>query len=645
MSDLRIRILGPIEAERGGRALPITKPRLRELLGILVAAHGRVVSTNALIDDLWDGDPPPGAVGAVRTFVGELRRALEPDRAAGAPPSELVTVVDGYAFRVPERAVDAWSVGHAPSAASAQPPDRADDLLTEALLEWRGSAFEEFADRAWAAPARANIASLRTRMVEQLAEARIARGRPDTAVPLLDGFLVEQPWNEEAWRLLALALHRDGRTTQAFRVLSEARERLERAFGIDASSAVETLFHRLSIQDPSLDADPALRSTADALARSSTRAQLESSGPVLTSIAVSGDIAVARVQRLSAIDAAEELGDPLLVAQVTGSFEAPGIWTRSDDEEHAARIVAAAERALDRLPPDAPDRVRARLLATIAMESRGTADRREEAQEAESLSLIVEDPLLQCLAQSSLAMQTFWRTGLAVERSDLGSDITHAGAQSAGITWEITGLFIQLQASCALDDIAQARRHADAIDALAGLHERTLASVFTGWFRWTFEGAATRPPPTGRMPGFEEGIEALDDVTRALRSGRALPPVDPGSYAPWVQPLLLAHSGRRQEALSALREAPDPPKGLLLEVLWCLLAEAAIDLDDAEAARRCVQALAPARGERAAGSAVIDLGPIAAVLDRLTPVAGSAGADAATNLTPPSVPVARGSGG
>ena len=128
------------------------------------------------------------------------------------------------------------------------------------------------------------------------------------------------------------------------------------------------------------------------------------------------------------------------------------------------------------------------------------------------------------------------------------------------------------------------------------------------------------------MPGFEEGIVALDDVTRALRGaargvGRSLPSVDSASYAPWLDPILLTRSGRRDDALAALRDAPDPPKGLLLEALWCLLAEAAIELDDPASARRCNDALTPARGERAAGSAVIDLGPVASYLDRLAPIA------------------------
>jgi DNA-binding SARP family transcriptional activator len=618
MTDLRIRVLGPIEAERDGRAVPLAKPRLRELLGILVAAHGRAVSTSSLVDDLWEDDPPVGAVGAIRTFVGELRRALEPDRSPGQPPSELVTVLDGYAFRVAEHAVDAWSVAWAPNAASAQRPERADDLLTEALGQWRGSAYEEFADRPWSSPPRARLAALRTRIVEQLAEARLARGRLDAAIALLDPFVVEQPWNEQAWRLLALALYRDGRRHPALNALGTARKRLAMDFGIESSPAIDDLFLRIIEDDPGLSESP-LQSTADALARASTRAQLESSGAVLTSIAVAGDITTARLQRLAAIDAAEQLGDTRLTAQVIGGFEAPGIWTRSDDEEHARQIVAAAERALAALPADAPQRLQARLLATIAMESRGTADRRAEAERAASLSWDPEDPLLQCLGETALVMQTFWRTGLATERGSLGYTIALAGSQAAWSTWEITGLLVQMQACCALGDLDEAREHADAVDRLAGTSGRSLATVFTGWFRWTFDGAERRPAPTGQMPGFEEGIVALDEVTRAVRSGAPLPEVDPGSYAPWVRPLVLARSGRHDEALAALRDAPEPPRGLLLEALWCLLAEAAIELGDPDGARRCAAALAPARAERAAGSGVIDLGPIASVLDRLTP--------------------------
>jgi DNA-binding SARP family transcriptional activator len=56
----------------------------------LIVARRRVVPVTRLVEDLWV-DPPPGAVGAVRTFVAALRRALEPQRPPRAPARLLIT--------------------------------------------------------------------------------------------------------------------------------------------------------------------------------------------------------------------------------------------------------------------------------------------------------------------------------------------------------------------------------------------------------------------------------------------------------------------------------------------------------------------------------------------------------------------------
>ncbi|MEU5674063.1 winged helix-turn-helix domain-containing protein, partial [Micromonospora sp. NPDC047753] len=83
-------VLGPVIAatERGPIALRGHRQRL--VLGRLLIAHGRVVPVDRLVDDLWEV-APDGAVGAIRTFVADLRRALEPDRPPRQPPRILVT--------------------------------------------------------------------------------------------------------------------------------------------------------------------------------------------------------------------------------------------------------------------------------------------------------------------------------------------------------------------------------------------------------------------------------------------------------------------------------------------------------------------------------------------------------------------------
>lgn len=50
--------------------------------------------------------PPVRAVGALRTFVAALRRAIEPDRPPRTPPRVLVTEGPGYALRLPRDTVD-----------------------------------------------------------------------------------------------------------------------------------------------------------------------------------------------------------------------------------------------------------------------------------------------------------------------------------------------------------------------------------------------------------------------------------------------------------------------------------------------------------------------------------------------------------
>src|SRR5690242_20734418 len=70
-------LLGPFEAWAGGRRVAVGNRRQeRCLLGILLLAGGRTVSTGRIADLLWSGAPPDSARSAVQTYVGRLRHAL-----------------------------------------------------------------------------------------------------------------------------------------------------------------------------------------------------------------------------------------------------------------------------------------------------------------------------------------------------------------------------------------------------------------------------------------------------------------------------------------------------------------------------------------------------------------------------------------
>ncbi|MFI7041683.1 BTAD domain-containing putative transcriptional regulator [Microbispora rosea] len=662
-------VLGPVTAWDGtGCAIALKGPRHRAVLARLIVARGRVVPVTRLIDDLWD-EPPAGAAGAVRTFVAALRRALEPDRPPRTPARLLVTEGPGYALRAGADAVDAWRFEHAVAATADLPPEDGLARLEEALGWWRGPAYAEFADQDWARAERSRLAELRLHAVERHAQTRLDLGRAAEAVPDLDAHASGHPWREEAWRLLALALYRSGRQGDALAVLRRARALLVDELGVDPGPGLRRLETDILRQAEHLDSSAGgaaervwAQATAayDRAVASGAKARLESTAGLLRDLATTGGggLQAAREHRVAAVEAAEELGDAELTARVIGAFDVPAIWTRSDDPGQAARIVAAAGRTLTSDHEAQGHKVtghkvtgheaaRARLLATIALESRGdrSCHGPRAARQAEEIARRLNDPALLAFALSGLFMQTFHRTGLAARRDEIGAELVDISARHGLVTFEVLGHLVRMQARSALADFTAADAHAAAAERLSVRHERPLAGVFTAWYRAlrldatgpapleeaeaAYREAAARLDGAG-MPGVEHGLLPLALLCLRLRHGQPPPGADPaaehiaehidwGPYAPWARPLVLLARDRRAEAAAALRALPEPPYDLLTEALWCLAARAALTLGDRTTMRRAYAALLPAAGELAgAGSGVLTLGPVSAHLDDLS---------------------------
>lgn len=113
---------------------------------MLVAARGRVVPADRIVDQVWGGEPPASAVATLQAYVSRLRRLLEPDRPPRAAPSILVSEATGYALRLPTTAVDAWRFERDLELTGDLPPHQALGVLREALSRWRGVPYEQFAD-------------------------------------------------------------------------------------------------------------------------------------------------------------------------------------------------------------------------------------------------------------------------------------------------------------------------------------------------------------------------------------------------------------------------------------------------------------------------------------------------------------------
>ncbi|GAA2572260.1 BTAD domain-containing putative transcriptional regulator [Streptomyces lienomycini] len=657
MEAVTFGVLGAVTAGHGGHVLALKGPRHRAVLARLVLARRRVVPVARLVEDLWDDSPPPRAVGAVRTFVGDLRRALEPDRPPRAPARLLVTEGPGYALRAAPDAVDAWRFEAAVAEADRLPAARAPERLRAALGEWRGPAYAEFGGREWARGERSRLTELRLRAVERRAELLVDLGRAAEAVPDLDAHLTEHPWREESWRLLALALYRTGRQADALAVLRRARALLARDLGIDPGPRLRRLEAGILAQDPDLDppgepAEAAARLWArateayDRTVAAGARARLESTVGLLRNLAVTGGggLEAAREHRMTAVTAAEETGDAELTARVIGAWDVPANWTRSDDPELARRIVAAAERTLAALPEDrTADAARCRLLATVALESRGVRSPRGPgaAAEAERLARRLDDPALLAFALNGVFMQSCTRAGLAPRRDATGAELVALGTRHDLVNHTVLGHLVRLQARSALADLTAADTHMTAVQRLAERHERPLVSVFTQWYlalRAAVLGspydsveAAYRSAAAGLegagMPGLERGLLPLALLGLRLARGRPAdvdPHADWGPYRPWAEPFALLAEGRHTAARDALRALAEPPPDLLYEALCCAEAALALALGDRPALRRAYDRLLPASGEIAgAGSGLLTFGPVAGWLDAIRRALGA----------------------
>ena len=645
----RLGVLGPIRAwDDHGHDLPLKGPRHRQLLARLTIAHGRVVPVNVLIEDLWeDQDPPTNAIGALRTFVAALRRALEPDRTPRTPPTLLITQGPGYALRT--RAVDAHKFeSDLTHARSTTDPHQTAHTLERALRLWRGPAYTDVAHTTWARAERARLSQLRLHAVETLAQAHLDTGHTARAIADLDAHLAEHPWREQAWQLLATALYHTGRQGEALQVLRRARTLLAHDLGLDPGRTLRRLEHDILHQADHLDpperptdvVDELWHSTARAYrAAPGPRARLESTVGLLRSLALTGPqgLVGARQRRVRAIDAARELGDPELTARVIGAFDVPANWTRSDDFDQAAHVVTAAEDTLSDLGPNAHPITRSRLLTTIALESRGTRSPRprQAASEAEDLARESGDPAPLAFALNGRWMQTFHRTGLTTERGRIGDELVRVSTRQGSESFEILGHLIGIQTGAALADVERADHHAEAVEGLARRHERPLVEVFTTWYRalrmdlrgqdpeqvaHAYREAAERTATAG-MPGLERGLRPLALACLRLRHDlpwQEEPGTEWGPHTPWVLPLRLLAQDWTQEAARALDGFTDPDPGLLMEAHWALIAHAALALGHRPALRRAHAALTPARGEQAgAQGGLFTAGPVTDLLERV----------------------------
>ncbi|TXS21300.1 BTAD domain-containing putative transcriptional regulator, partial [Streptomyces sp. gb1(2016)] len=207
---------------------------LSALLTVLALQPGRAVPAGVLVDEVWDGEPPADAPGALQALVGRLRRALGRDAVESA--------ADGYRLAAGPDAVDLHCferlAGEGARALEEGDAVKAATVLDDALALWRGPALADLPDRAVAAArweAR-RLDARRTRIA-----AALAQDQAGEVLAELAGLCADHPLDEPLQALRIRALRDAGRTAQALAAYDEVRTLLADRLGTDPGPALRAL--------------------------------------------------------------------------------------------------------------------------------------------------------------------------------------------------------------------------------------------------------------------------------------------------------------------------------------------------------------------------------------------------------------------
>ncbi|HEV3173654.1 MAG TPA: BTAD domain-containing putative transcriptional regulator [Actinocrinis sp.] len=233
---VRVDVLGPLAVHHGAISVEVTSTMQHSLLGLLAVQPGQTVSVEEIVDLLWPDDPPRSCSQLVHTYIGRLRRLLEPDCPASAPARVLRRVPGGYRLDLApgqcdlseftalvREAAAAWSSGAAPAAVR---------LHRDAWSRSRGPILVGAEPRLRSHPAAIAATQRRVTAVAQWADAALSIAQYDDIIGALRTVHAEEPLHEGIAARLMLALAGGGEQAAALRLFRDVTKRLDTQLGV-----------------------------------------------------------------------------------------------------------------------------------------------------------------------------------------------------------------------------------------------------------------------------------------------------------------------------------------------------------------------------------------------------------------------------
>lgn len=244
---IRFAVLGRLEAHIDGHPMRLGPVKQQVVLAMLLCRPNAAVPVDALVDALWDDDPPRTARKNLQVYVCELRKLL-----GAANP--IIHDAGGYTLRVSPPELDLLRFEELAragrrSARGGGLEDAARELR-QALDLWRGPLLAGL-------PGSAAIRSETERMEQRLlavyedwAETELAIGNAAALVDGIGDMVREHPFRERLRAAQLNALSMCGRQTEALAAYDDLRQLLARDLGLQPSAPLEKLYRTLLTGEP-----------------------------------------------------------------------------------------------------------------------------------------------------------------------------------------------------------------------------------------------------------------------------------------------------------------------------------------------------------------------------------------------------------
>lgn len=250
LPTIRIFTFGTLQVVRGDHL--VTEGdwhtrQARQLLKILVTERPRPVSTDRLIELLWNQSTPDAAATTLRSAINALRNVLEPERPNRAPSRYIVTQNPGYAFHPhPEVWLDVDIFEQLlTQAQNTQEAATRRQLLEEAIALYQDDYLisDPYAD--WASAERERLRERYFSALLALAELQALQSEYTAAIGNARKILARDEVRENAWQAVMRYQAESGDSAGALLTFERCRTILADELGADPSPLTQLWHQRI----------------------------------------------------------------------------------------------------------------------------------------------------------------------------------------------------------------------------------------------------------------------------------------------------------------------------------------------------------------------------------------------------------------